>query len=335
MNVYCTLFDSVYLSRGLLLHESLQNKTGDFHLYIFAFDDLCYNILLRLKLPKVTIVPLHDIENDKLLAVKSGRTRAEYCWTCTSSVISYVFEKYNVRECTYVDADLFFYSSPAILIDELKSEKSVLITEHGYSCLSKIIEQKRAGRFCVQFITFKNEPDSLRILYYWRDQCIDWCYARYEDGKFGDQKYLDEWPEKYPSVLILQNPGGGIAPWNLQKYSFRIYGDSVTGKSRISGNEFDVVFFHFHYVRFMKNGFVDLGWNFITDNAKKVFYLPYIERIIRIENYLEKNFPAYQRTVSQNSFSGIRGSIKSIMKDFLKFNLVNVINQQDGVSDKS
>ena len=68
----------------------------------------------------------------------------------------------------------------------------MLITEHRYSRLSKIYAEKRAGRFCVQFITFNQDEESRKILLTWQAQCIDWCYARYEDGKFGDQKYLDD-----------------------------------------------------------------------------------------------------------------------------------------------
>ena len=46
---FCTLFDSFYLSRGLALYESIKEHTEDFHLYIFAFDDITYEILNKTK----------------------------------------------------------------------------------------------------------------------------------------------------------------------------------------------------------------------------------------------------------------------------------------------
>ena len=87
----------------------------------------------------------------------------------------------------------------------------------------------------MQFITFLNEENSLKVLDKWRKQCIDWCYARYEDGKFGDQKYLDEWPSIYQNIHILQHQGGGIAPWNLRQYRFYKEGNSIKGRVRKTG----------------------------------------------------------------------------------------------------
>ena len=90
---YCTLFDSNYLTRGLAMYKSLKEHCDAFHLYIFPFDNKCSDILKKLNLEKATIISLEDFEDDALLEVKSSRSRAEYCWTCTSSAILYILEK--------------------------------------------------------------------------------------------------------------------------------------------------------------------------------------------------------------------------------------------------
>lgn len=306
------------------MYESLYEHTSDFHLYIFAFDDLSRELLLKLKLDKVTVISLDEFEDDELRRVKKERSVAEYCWTCTPSVISYVLKKFGVNDCTYIDSDLYFSSDPTILIGELNQfRKNVLVTEHRFSFLPRIYELKRAGRFCVQFLTFRNEESSLKILDRWRLQCIDWCYSRYEDGKFGDQKYLDEWPRLYANIHILQHKGGGVAPWNFTQYRFFNNGNKIKGIEKKSGIEFDLVFSHFQYVRFLKNGSVDIGWHRIARAIKKMFYIPYLAKIRNVESKLSLLDNKYQTGYSEFKSGGLKGIIKMFLKKILKYNIMN------------
>lgn len=320
---FCTLFDSVYLSRGLLLYNSIKNQNIDFHLFIVAFDDLCYSILSDLELERSTIISLNEFESQELLNIKGTRTKAEYCWTSTPSVIYYVIVKYQLESCTYLDSDLYFYDSPLPIFNEIEEEKNILITEHRYSWLAKIIDEKRAGRFCVQFITFSKSVDSISVLDNWKNQCIDWCYARYEDGKFGDQKYLDEWPDKYKNVHILKNLGGGVAPWNINQYKVEKVDCKMVGKERKSNISFRIIFYHFHFVRFLKNGSVDLGWDKIPKKAVDLLYIPYIKSILEIENKLEKDYKEYKRSYFNNSSGNLRSVMKNIFKEITNYNIIN------------
>jgi hypothetical protein len=305
----------------LALYESLYKHSSDFHLYIFAFDDLTNEILRNLKLDKVTVISLKEFETDELLEVKNGRSTAEYCWTCTPSVITYVLNKYNTADCTYLDSDLFFYSD----LSELdQNNKNVLITEHRFSFLPKLYEKKRAGRFCVQFMTFKSEESSLIVLDKWRKQCINWCYARYEDGKFGDQKYLDEWPSVYQNIHILNHQGGGVAPWNLQQYRLYKNGNSINGQVRKTGSSFKVVFYHFQYVKFLHNGSVDLGWFFIKSSIKELFYSPYIRKVLEIETRLQQNFANYHKGLTNFKTRGIKEILKTGLKRYLGYNIMKI-----------
>ena len=324
MHSYCTLFDSFYLSRGLAMYESLHENSSNFQLYIFAFDNITKEVLLQLDLDKVTVVSLEEFETDELKEVKKERSTAEYCWTCTPSVISYVIEKYNVPDCTYVDSDLFFYSDPSVLISELDEyKKNVLITEHRFSFFPRLYEEKRGGRFCVQFLTFKNEDSSLLILNKWRNQCINWCYARYEDGRFGDQKYLDEWPFIYKNIHILEHQGGGIAPWNLGNYRFSRAGDSIKGSLKRTGSEFNVIFYHFQYVKYLENDCYDIGWYFISGYLKDLFYGPYLKKIEHIEAKLQNSNLYYRRGFTNFKSTGLKYILKTGLKKVFGYNIMN------------
>jgi hypothetical protein len=240
---FCTLFDSGYLQRGLALYDSFRKTCDEFHLYVMAFDDKAYEILKELNLPSLTVVHLKDFETQELLAAKPTRSRAEYCWTCGPSVIWYFIERYNLESCTYVDADLLFYRSPQILFDEI-GDNSVAITDH-YAPYD--IPQ---GRYCVQFMYFKNDEWGMKALKWWRDSCIEWCFARHENGKFGDQKYLEQFPVLFKKVHIIITRGAGIASWNFKQYNYNISNWSF----KYENEEYDIVFVHYHALGLDCNG---------------------------------------------------------------------------------
>jgi hypothetical protein len=307
------------------MYESLKEHTSDFNLFMFAFDDLTKEILLKLHLNNVIVVSLEELETEELKNAKKDRSKAEYCWTCTPSIISYVFKNSDVADCTYIDSDLIFYSDPEVLLSELDEfKKNVLITEHRFSYLPRLYEEKRAGRFCVQLLTFRNEESSLIILEKWRNQCINWCYARYEDGRFGDQKYLDEWPALYDNIHILVNQGGGIAPWNLGRYKFWKDQNSVKARLRIEGPAFDPVFYHFQYVKFLENGSYDIGWYLIPPCVKNLFYKPYLLKLESIESMLRELNPNYHKVFTSFKYDSLKDIVKTGVKKIFGYNIMNI-----------
>ena len=285
MLTFCTLFDINYLIRGLALYESLEELCESFHLYIFAFDDQADEILRKLSLKNATIISLREFENEKLLAIKSSRTAVEYCWTSTPSTIEYVLDNYGVECCTYLDADLYFFASPSPLLAEM-GDKSVLITEHWYT--PAFDKTQTSGRFCVQFMTFKNTSEGRKVLSWWRDACLDWCYAKYEDGKLGDQKYLDDWPERFFGVHICQHLGGGVAPWNVQQYEPFSVGGAVHCRALKNGETFPLVFFHYHALQFLGASRVNCSAYPLSSEVISYIYYPYIKRLLRMEEKIRK-----------------------------------------------
>ena len=106
---FCTLFDSFYLDKGLALYRSLERQTNNFKLFIFSFDDKAYEVLQKMQLKNAVVLHHTVIEDDVLLSLKKERSKAEYNWTCTPVIIEYVLKKYKVENCTYSDADMYFF----------------------------------------------------------------------------------------------------------------------------------------------------------------------------------------------------------------------------------
>jgi hypothetical protein len=257
------------------MYESLERNCADFHLYIYAFDAKSEEVLNKLNLSKATIIGLKQFESPELLAVKKERTAAEYCWTCSASTIHYSITHFNLTNCTYIDADMQFFADPKILLDEM-GDRSALITAHRYT--STYDQSAISGKYCVQFVTFKNDAKGMEILEWWRQSCLKWCFARVEDGKFGDQKYLDEFESRFGGVHELNHLGGGLAPWNIQQYEFVSY-PHVKGREISSSKEFEPVFFHFHGLKFYEENILSLTGELydITPNIIETFYVPYVK----------------------------------------------------------
>lgn len=290
---YCTLFNHRYLARGLVMYRSLKKNAPESRLYVFAFDQLTHDILTELALPDLIVISLANFEDEALLAVKNDRTAGEYCWTSTSSTILYVLNNFEEEACTYVDADLVFYAHPGQLLAEMPADASVLITEHRYTPVYD--KSSLSGRFCVQFVYFRKDEAGLRVLNWWREACLEWCYNRFEDGKFGDQKYLDDWEERFPGVHSLQHLGGGLAPWNIQQYTIEPKGAKLEGTERKSSKKFEVVFFHFHGVKlFEGNHFIWAPKAYkLNSSIKKLFYHPYRQALLAENEALQKRFPGH------------------------------------------
>jgi hypothetical protein len=279
---FCTLFDSNYLTRGLATYQSLMQQGKDLHLYVFAFDDKCFKILKEMNLQNMTVVSLEEFENERLLGIKSSRSRGEYCWTCTSSTIKYVFDHYQVKNCTYIDADMFFYAHPKLLLQEIPADKNVMITEHRYT--KAYDKSALSGIYCVQFMYFDNSENGQAVLNWWCERCIEWCFDRFEDNKFGDQKYLDDWTSRFEGIHVLENLGGGLAPWNIQQYKIQ----SQTAKFLIdkkSGLHFNPVFFHFHGLKLYKNNNIIYAPKMyaLSDEVVDYFYKPYLYALERMK----------------------------------------------------
>ena len=232
---FCTLFDSYYLLKGLGLYLSLEKVTDDFHLYVMAFDKNSYEKLSSCHFKHMTVELLDDFETPELLEAKKDRTKAEYCWTCGPSVIYHFLTKYKLDEITYLDSDLFFLADPHILKKEV-GNSSVVITEQGIGEESA----QMYGRYCVQYLTFRNDEDGKGALTWWRDRCIEWCYQIMEPTRYADQKYLDEFPKRWNNVCVLKNLGAGIAPWNMHRYQYK------ETSLVFEEHEYPFVFFHFH-----------------------------------------------------------------------------------------
>lgn len=269
--ILCTLYNSLYLDKGLVLYDSLKKVSKDFILYVLCMDDKCYEVLSDIGNVNLIPIKLSDFEDEDMLKAKSNRTIAEYCWTCTSALIKYIFATFKHNICTYIDADMYFYNDPQILINEmLGNGKSVMMIPHRFPPQQVSLALK-VGTYCVEFNVFKNNADGNKVLEHWHKKCLE-CCSNIGDGiHWGDQKYMDEWPTLFPDyVHVCEHPGAGIAPWNIELYN-NYDGEQQTVYYKQDKTRCDIVFYHFQSVAYVNRRKINTSINAQNKDIDFVF----------------------------------------------------------------
>lgn len=299
---FCTLFDSNYASKGIALYLSLERQTPDFVLYVMGLDRKCQEILTTCGFKHLVVECIDDIMTPELERAKGNRSRAEYCWTCGPYITDYFLTKYNLPDIAYLDSDLMFFSSPQVIYDELANKNaSVGLAPH-------FTKYPLFGTYCVQFVYFKNDKDGKNCLRWWRDQCLEWCYCKMEDGKYADQKYLDYFSDLFDSVDVIENRGVGIANWNVDYYHI------ADNQVRYKEQTWPVVFFHYSgFSTSINQGVLSLRHTmYLTKGIREDIVQPYAD-------LLKEVYSSYLNTPIHSVIIEPASTYKNIIKGFIHY----------------
>jgi hypothetical protein len=294
-DIFCTYFDHNYLSRAILTIRSLRRFEPNTPIYVLVLSELCEAILRELALPNVEIIPLAVLEKAylELASVKPTRTMIEYYFTLSPFLPHFLFSHTTSDRITYIDSDLYFFTSPRPVLNDL-GEASVAITPHRFSFDFR--NHQIFGRFNVAWLTYRRCAEGLECLNTYKADCTAWCYDRVENDRFGDQKYLDAWPGRYPSLKIIEHKGFNLANWNMHNYMIRFKNGVV-----MVDND-PLVFFHFSATQMRPDGTAELLVEHRGGRSKSVLFdyvvNPYKSALEEEGRSLEQRFPAMRMAVS-------------------------------------
>jgi hypothetical protein len=272
---YCTYFDINYLHKGIALIKSLEmHEHNDYTFLIICMDQFTQTFLSTFAFSSVELIPFSTIEkNDKeLLNTKQTRSPVEYIWTAKSSILNWLLnEKPEIEAICYIDADIFFFQKPDVIWEKLNTS-SVLIHEHKFS--KEQSELLKYGKYNAGFVCFVNDQKGQKVLNWWRERSIEWCYDCVENNKFADQFYLQTFPT-FDGVGVVQHIGVGVAPWNHTQYNYLTKADG-----QVLVNDTPLIFYHFHSLITVEAGHIILSSNQDTLFSKEVIqscYIPYLD----------------------------------------------------------
>jgi hypothetical protein len=288
---FCTYFDRNYYARGLALYQSLKAHCSSFRLWVLCLDDSCYQELASMQLPEVRLISVEQLERafPELHEARHNRSLIEFYFTCTPALPLYILERWpDVPSITYLDADMFFFADPAPVFDEI-GDRSIAIVEHRYPAY--LHDMEVYGRYNVGWLSFRRDAQGLACLQLWLRQCIEWCYDRLDGERYADQKYLEQWPQLFSNLVVLQHKGVNVAPWNIMNETVRLK------QGLVYVGDQPLIVFHFH-------GFKrKLAWLYDTHTAR---YLAGTSRVMRARIYGPYIQALQQAPMSAPASQGVR-----------------------------
>jgi hypothetical protein len=233
-------------------------------------------------------VMLSEIEDESLLRAKGDRIFHAYCWTLKPAFLHYVMEKF--AECQYfahLDADLFFFESPDSVFYE-DPTASLFLTHHRNS-RDFLKYYGITGVFNTGFVGCRNDIVARAAVRKWKDQCIEYCPINEDPLRklFGDQRYVETWPEEYKGVHVAQSLGINTALWNIQNYTVSIKNNKVYLEN------YPLIFYHFSGMTIISKNEFNLNWYYHIDDQMVLnyIYMPYVLTLVNVMNEMNAYFP--------------------------------------------
>lgn len=307
---FTMILSEVHLFKALAMYVSLTKHCSSFELFILCMSDKVYDILNKINFDNVKVVHYSELEKDnyELYKAKSDRTFHEYCWTMKPVFLDYIISRYNTAKYyAHVDADLFLFNNIDLLFNE-NPKASIFLTEH-YNSKEFEYYYDLTGKFNTGFVGFKNNSEGKTAIRIWKDKCIEKCTGEYDtvNKTFGDQRYVEEWPDIFKNVLIVKSIGANTAFWNVKNYKVSEQNNSVYV------NNTPLIFYHFSAFTIIGPQEAELCSFYKIEDKKllKYVYEPYAKCIFTgIEGVL-RQFPDFSTGFVNRD---ILGEIKNYRK---------------------
>lgn len=253
MTHYCTYFDRNYLPVGVAMWRSLRRHQADAVLWVLALDEDVVTVLAMLVDEGLKIIPLGELlaGDPELAKVRATRPPQEFIFTLTAAYCAYLLRLHqDASPLVYLDADLYFFSDPAPILQELGTG-SIFMVPHRFPPWHD--DSRFYGRFNVGVLAFRGDESGLACLDWWRRCCLESCALTIDGVHYGDQKYLDEWPRRFTGVVESGHPGVNTAPWNWARHHFELNRENVKVDGQL------LIVFHFAQFRPIGKHWCDSG----------------------------------------------------------------------------
>ncbi len=215
MNCFCTISTKSHLFKSKVLSDSLKKYGYQTINLVVDSDSVDEKTIFESK----SYLTLKDLpQSDTKLILSKYRAHSDKLrWALKPVLMKYLLET-KFEKVIYVDNDIYFFSKPNLLFDQLDLS-NILLTPHFYSFNPKK-EQNwfeanyRVGLFNAGFVGVNRK--AIDMLNWWRECCEFNIKKSFWRGLFDDQKYLDLVPIVFDNVYIIKDTGYNLAGWNYK-----------------------------------------------------------------------------------------------------------------------
>lgn len=150
------------------------------------------------------------------------------------------------RRVVYLDADTYLYR-PLDMVFECLATKPIALTAHHPTLAvdhpRTVQKFADVGQFNAGLLGVRDSFGAREFLTWWSHKLVTECIVNLSAGRFVDQRWLDEAPERFPDTIVLPHPGINAGHWSLDNWRFTLDAGHVTMHGR-SGEAWPLVLFH-------------------------------------------------------------------------------------------
>ena len=165
MNLFVTYFDKAFYSRGLEMLKSIKSARP-FEIMVLALDQDTEASLKNENIPNLSIIPLSEMSKADI----SAATDKSFFFTLTADFCAFCQNARPLHKALlYIDADIKFYQSVDIILDEVDSA-SVAFAKHRHPTIlaNRYIKY---GLYNVGINYFKNDSQGNDAVTLWCQRC--------------------------------------------------------------------------------------------------------------------------------------------------------------------
>jgi hypothetical protein len=286
MRHYVTVCDRAFIPRLKVLHASMVRHCAPFTLNVLPWDD---DVTAWAEGPNAGGVVAHPELAEAWMTCKlpgPPRTLHERMWSARGDLTALLLRGGVVDSVCQLDADLYFFSSPEPLFEQVELHQAPMgLMPHYFACAAEglpgITHESHAELYGVHNSGSVIMRDA-EIARRWADMTRAWCYFRAEDGKFADQKFLEELSLIRGASIL--PPWAFPGPWTSKKFApsqaAAIGPDEPRHGPSVAGGT--LVAWHFSSLRMSPGGEVTQYANpeyALAEETIRVVYEPYVREL--------------------------------------------------------